>query len=173
MRCVFVALFLIATFSVGANELTGKVVRVADGDTITVLDSTNGQNKVRFFGIDAPEKKQAFGEVSRKHLASFVAGKDVRVTWTSTDKYGRILGRVYVKVVDPENKDGADGKGEKEIDVNYRMVKDGLAWHYKQFCKDEQLAEAEKDAREKKLGLWKDKNPVEPWNFRKTKINNG
>lgn len=166
MRLLVVAVSLFLSLTVGANELTGKVVRVADGDTITVLDTTNGQNKVRFFGIDAPEKKQAFGEVSRKHLASFVAGKNVRVTWTCTDKYGRILGRVYVKVVDPENK---DGKGEKEIDVNYRMVKDGLAWHYKQFSKDEQLAEAEKDAREKKLGLWKDKNPVAPWDYRKAK----
>ena len=154
---------LTVAFGLNAETLKGKVVKVADGDTITVLDSTNGQNKVRFFGIDAPEKKQAFGEASRKHLASFVAGKDVRVEWTSRDKYNRILGRVYVKVVDPESKEA------KEIDTNYRMVKDGFAWHYKHFCKDEQLAEAEKDAKAKGLGLWKDKNPVAPWDFRKNK----
>ena len=99
-----------------ADELRGRVVHVADGDTITVLDASNTQRKIRLSRIDAPEKAQAYGDVSRKHLAAFVAGKTVCVEFTKSDKYGRILGTIW------------DG----ETDVNLQMVKDGLAWHYKQ-----------------------------------------
>ena len=99
-----------------ASTIEGRVVCVADGDTITILDEAKAQHKIRLDKIDAPEKKQAFGEVSRRHLAGFVTNGIVKVEWTKKDKYGRVLGIVY-----------ANGK-----EVNLEMVKDGMAWHYKQ-----------------------------------------
>lgn len=147
---VALLLLLFSSLAVSA-ELRGKVVRIADGDTITVLCPSNIQTKVRLVRIDAPEKKQAFGEVSRKHLASMIAGKDVRLEWQSRDKYGRILGEVYAGTTN----------------VNLRMVADGLAWHYRNFDNTAEYAQAEKEARAKKIGLWKDKEPIAPWEFRK------
>ncbi len=79
-----------------AGTLTGKVVKVADGDSITVLDNTNTQHRIRLQGIDTPERKQAFGNASRKHLASLVAGKTVTVKWGKRDRYRRIVGFVIV-----------------------------------------------------------------------------
>jgi endonuclease YncB( thermonuclease family) len=139
------------SLALNAQTLQGKVVRVADGDTITILDATNAQNKVRLNKIDAPEKSQAFGEVSRKHLASMVASKNVQVEWTKKDKYGRILGDITIGTTN----------------VNLRMVQDGLAWHFKAFDNTKEFAQAEIEAREKKIGLWKDANPIPPWEFRK------
>ena len=82
---------LLAAPTASADTLTGKVVKVTDGDSITVLDSTNIQHRIRLQGIDAPERKQAFGKASRKHLASLVAGKEVTVKWDKRDRYGRIV----------------------------------------------------------------------------------
>ncbi len=93
-----------------ADTLTGKVVKVADGDSITILDSTDTQHRIRLQGIDAPERKQAFGNASRKHLASLVAGKEVTVKWDKRDRYRRIVGFVIV-----------DGQ-----DMNLEQVKAGI-----------------------------------------------
>ena len=151
MRLFVVVVSLFLSLTVGANELTGKVVRVADGDTITVLDGSNTQHKVRLNKIDAPESGQAYGNVSKKHLSSMVAGKEVKVEWASKDKYGRILGDVTCC----------------STNVNLQMVKDGLAWHFKHFDNTESYTQVEKEAKEKKIGLWKDKEPIAPWEFRK------
>lgn len=153
LGCLLTALTVFMSFTLKAETLKGKVVRVADGDTLTVLDETQTQHKVRLNKIDAPEKKQAYGEASKKHLSQYVFGKDVKVEFEKRDRYGRILGIVYL---------GA-------LDVNLQMVKDGYAWHYKFYDKTTSYAEAEKEAREKKLGLWVDPNPVEPYQFRKMK----
>ena len=128
----------------------GKVVSIADGDTITVLDENKKQNKVRLNGIDAPEKKQAFGTKSKARLGELVAGKDVVVDWKEKDKYGRIVGQVH----------------QGSLDVNLQMVKEGLAWHYKKYSKSEDLSRAEAEAKAGKKGLWADPNPVPPWEFR-------
>lgn len=90
---IIAAVVVLAFVSASAATLNGRVVKVADGDTITVLVS-NVQHKIRLNRIDAPEKGQAFGSVSRQHLASFVAGKDIEVEWKKKDKYGRLLGTV-------------------------------------------------------------------------------
>ncbi len=137
----------LATYSA---TLTGRVVKVSDGDTITVLDAVNVQHKIRLYGIDAPEKKQAFGQVSKKHLSSLVAGKAVRVEYSKKDKYGRILGTVFVG----------------DTDINLKMIADGMAWHYKKFDKTPAYAKAEDAARSKRLGLWHDPKPIEPEAFR-------
>ena len=157
MKVALIVSLLVMSLALNAQTLQGKVVRVADGDTITILDATNTQNKVRLNKIDAPEKSQAFGEVSRKHLASMVAGNVVNVDWEKKDKYGRILGDISIGTTN----------------VNLRMVQDGLAWHFKAFDNTPAYAQAENEARAKKIGLWKDANPIPPWEFRKAKKEKG
>ena len=143
------ALLLAFTSVILADELRGKVVSIADGDTITVLDADKKQHKVRLTGIDAPEKKQAFGAKSKARLGELVAGKDVVVEWKDKDTYGRTLGKVR----------------QGSLDVNLQMVKDGLAWHYKKYSKSAELSGAE--AKAGKKGLWADPSPMPPWDFRK------
>ncbi len=136
-----------------SSDLVGRVVRVADGDTITVLDASKTQHKIRLQGIDAPEKGQAYGDAAERYLAGLVAGQDVCVAWTKRDKYNRILGTVY-----------ANGE-----EVNLEMLKAGYAWHYKRFDSTPAYAQAESAARAAKRGLWQDKSPIEPESFRKAK----
>lgn len=134
-----------------AAEITGKVVGVHDGDTITVLDSVKTQHKIRLNGIDAPEAHQAFGDKSKQALGEIVFRETVSVKVVDKDKYGRTVGDVFV---------GTNW-------VNLTMVKAGMAWHYKAYSKSHDLEEAQEHAQDKKLGLWKDKNPIPPWEFRK------
>lgn len=140
-----------------AAELAGRVVRVADGDTVTVLDARNEQHKIRLSGIDAPELKQAFGRVSKRHLSDLVADKHVLVEWYKQDRYGRIVGKVLV-----------DGR-----DVNLQQIEAGMAWHFKRYEMEQPLEErivygaAEKKAREEHTGLWREPHPVPPWQYRK------
>lgn len=132
-------------------ELIGKVVKVSDGDTITILTSDKTQHKIRLNDIDAPEKKQAFGNKSKDNLAKYIAGKTVTVKYNKTDKYKRILGTIYYN----------------NTDINLQQVKDGYVWVYKKYSNNQTYYKAEKLARDKKIGLWVDKNPLEPWEFRK------
>jgi len=144
-----------------AEELIGKVIKVSDGDTITVLDSNNQKHKIRLKGIDAPESQQAFGDISTQSLSELVYDKEVLVTWDKKDKYYRILGKVIV-----------DGR-----DVNYEQLKKGLAWYYKQYEKDlsdedkKRYSEAEEWARNYTEGLWADSNSIPPWEFRRKRKN--
>jgi endonuclease YncB( thermonuclease family) len=139
-----------------SGSLSGTVVRVADGDTITILDAQRVQDRVRLQGIDAPERKQAFSEISRQNLARLVFGKELSIEYTKLDQYGRIVGKLLV-----------DGE-----DICLDQIRAGLAWHYKEYEKeqspaDRQLyANAEQEARSQKLGLWQDSDPTPPWNFR-------
>jgi endonuclease YncB( thermonuclease family) len=143
------AVLLTAIFAAESTEITGKVVSIADGDTCTVLIDRE-QVKVRLDGIDAPEKKQPFGTKSREHLAALIHEKQVRVVVTGKDRYGRSLGTIW------------DGK----TNVNEAMVRSGLAWHYKKYSRDKRLAELEDAARKSKHGLWADKSPMPPWEWR-------
>jgi endonuclease YncB( thermonuclease family) len=112
-----------------AQPFTGKVVKVADGDTITVL-AGGARHRVRLAGIDAPEKGQPFGRRAWESLDATVCGKVVKVAWKKRDRYGRILGEVYLG----------------EYSVNLEMVRSGYARHYRQFSSDKDLAEAERAA---------------------------
>lgn len=158
MKPPIVALLLCSIWAgtLYGETLQGKVIGISDGDTITVLDGSKTQHKIRLAGIDAPEKSQAFGERSKQHLSELVFGKIVTVDWNKTDKYGRTVGKVIVN-------------GQ---DANLSQMQAGLAWHYKQYEK-EQLpsdrsvyAQAEIDARVRKVGLWGDAAPTPPWDFR-------
>jgi len=157
MRLLLTAILAAISMSVSADVLFGRVVRVSDGDTVTVLDGNRVQHKVRLAGIDAPESRQAFGARSRQHLSMLVFGRDVQVEWQKIDRYGRIVGKVVV-----------DG-----VDANRRQVEAGLAWHYLQYQREQSPADrlayasAERQAREARLGLWTDPAPVAPWDFRR------
>ena len=153
---LLVAVVFAAMSALASETFKGRVVKVSDGDTITVLDAANVQHKIRLDKIDAPEKAQPFGDAARKHLAAFVAGKNVEIEWTKKDKYGRILGTVWAMI-------------PVRTDVNLQMVKDGFAWHYKQFDNTQTYAAAEIDARRAKRGLWKDPAPSPPFMFRRAK----
>ena len=142
----FAALLLLFATTVVADTLTGKVVKITDGDTLYVLDANYKEHKIRLAGIDAPERKQAYGLASRKHLASIVAGQQVTVEYQKRDRYGRIVGKVLLVVVFHTSRD--------EIDVCLEQVKAAFAWHYKKYQheqspEDRQLyADAENKARD-------------------------
>lgn len=150
-------------------DFTGKVVAVADGDTITVLRGQE-QVKVRLSGIDAPERKQPYGERARQSMINLVFGKQVFVEERKLDRYGRTVGLVRVAPNDCKKSDCA-----KTLDSSMAMLTTGLAWHYKRFEAEQpeeergQYSFAEDEARAKKAGLWRDSNPVAPWDWRAEK----
>lgn len=149
-------LLLSISFALKADVLNGTVVGISDGDTITVLDNSNKEHKVRLMGIDAPEKSQSFGNEAKKTLSNYIYKKEVTVEYKKYDKYKRIVGKVTL-----------DGQ-----DICLQMIRDGMAWHYKEYEKEQSKTdrdlyrEAEAKAREMKVGLWIDAQPIEPWIFR-------
>lgn len=153
------ALLLSIIFSfvdVRAESLVGKVVGVSDGDTITVLDASKTQHKIRLMGIDAPEKKQEFGNESKKALSNYIYQKEVTVEYKKQDRYKRKVGKVIF-----------EGK-----DICLLMIQDGMAWHYKDYEKEQSktdrdlYSQAEIKAREAKIGIWQATNPIAPSAFR-------
>lgn len=157
------ALFLFATLlaaqCVQADTIEGRVVGIIDGDTITVLDSSNRQYKIRFAGIDAPEKSQPYGQEAKEYLSDLVFNRQVTVETEKVDRYLRPVGKVLV-----------EGR-----DTNLAMVVAGYAWHYKKYqaeqSPDDRLLydSAEKEARAARRGLWEDPDPIPPseWRARK------
>ena len=172
-RAVVACVLLILGGVVRAESLLGRVVGVTDGDTVTVLDAAKAQHKVRLAGIDAPEKGQPFGERSKENLSRLVFGRDVRVDWRKTDRYGRLVGTVWVVSPDMPCRDKPDCP--KTLDAGLAQLTVGLAWHYKKYAHEQepqqrgQYAFAEEEARAKRVGLWKDPNPVPPWEWRSAK----
>lgn len=150
----FTALIFLS-LSLYSAEIIGRVIKVADGDTITVLDVDNKKHKIRLAKIDAPELKQSYGIKSKNYLKSLIYNKPIKVLYSSIDRYKRILGIVYL--------------GDKEI--NLIMLENGLAWHY-YTDKTPSYIQAEKSARDKKIGLWSESNPINPYIFRKNQKKN-
>lgn len=150
------------TVNVPSNQLTGKVIGVIDGDTIDILNADNETIRIRFNGIDCPEKGQPFGNNATDFVKETIAGKMVRVVETDEpDRYGRTIGNVYLPVSDPL-------VNLPDKFINRALVKAGLAWHYKEYSDDERLARDEIDARRKKSGLWAGSHKVfAPWDWRK------
>ncbi|EAI8157657.1 thermonuclease [Campylobacter upsaliensis] len=144
------------------KELTGKVSKVIDGDTIELLAKTSKENpynhitklKIRLYGIDAPELKQAYGKEAKEFLSALVLKQEVSLIIENKDKYDRFVGTIFLK-----------GK-----DINKEMVKNGYAHAYESFSK-KYLAE-QADAKMFKLGLWQDERAVKPSEFRKQQIKN-
>lgn len=142
---------------VHADELEGWVVGVSDGDTIKVIDSAKTEYKVRLKGIDAPEKKQPFGQKSKKSLSDLAYMKQVKIEFFKRDKYGRVLGKVLVN----------------DKDVNLEQLRQGMAWVYVKYLKEipakdqEQYLKAELTAKNTSTGLWSETAPIPPWEYRK------
>lgn len=147
-------LFALIPFGLYSQTFNVKVIGISDGDTFTGLNRDSLQLKFRIYGIDAPEKKQAFGTKSREHLASLIFGQNVTVHINDQDGWGRYIATVSID----------DGR-----DVGKEMIKAGLAWHYKQYDNSEEYAQTEQIAKDSKSGLWSDPNAVPPWQFRKKK----
>lgn len=162
MKTDFTRLFLPVAFAllatVGhADPLTGRVVGIADGDTLTVLDATGIQHKIRLSGIDSPEKGQPFGQRCKQSLSDLVYDHAVAVESNKRDRYGRVIGKVLV-----------DGH-----DANLEQVRRGCGWHYRRYMNEQPLddrlayAAAEEAARAGGLGLWGDRDALPPWDWRR------
>lgn len=147
-----IAFLLVSALPAAAQTVIGKVIGIADGDTLTILTEGRQQVKVRLDGIDAPEDGQEFSAASKRALSALVAGKTVTLQVSGTDRYQRTLGTVI-----------ADGQN-----VNLVMVRAGFAWHFVRYSDDPDLAAAEKAARAERRGLWVGK-PISPWEFRAIK----
>ena len=154
MKKLILFSLLLPLFSLFTAEIRGRGIAVSDGDTITVLDEMDqGKFKIRLDKIDAPEKKQAFGNKARRYLSSCVSGRDVTVRFRAVDRYGRIIGIVFCG----------------GIEINLAMVQNGYAWHYCFYDKNPAYIQAEKQARSEKKGLWADSAPENPQQFRQIK----
>ena len=147
---------LVLLAPVTAATLTGRVVRILDGDTVEVLDATQHTERVRMGGIDAPEKTQAFGTQAKQRLADLAGGQAVSVDWQKRYRNGRVVGRLLAA----------------DRDVGLQLVREGYAWWYRAFA-DEQspvdrvlYAAAEQSARTARRGLWADAQPLAPWDYR-------
>lgn len=148
-RLLALALFVVSLQCSKSNE--GKVVAIKDGDTIEILIN-NTPVRVRLFGIDCPEKAQAYGSRAREYTSQLAFGKIVRLKEHGKDRYGRIIGEVFLP----------DGRS-----LNEEILKAGYAWVYRQYTRDMELVEYENKARQAKLGLWNDPSPTAPWEFRR------
>ncbi len=146
---LFLGIALVASQALAA-DFTGRVVGVADGDTITVLHNGKGE-RIRLHGIDSPEKRQAFGNRAKQFTSTLVFGKTVTVQPVDHDRYGRTVGVVLLP----------DGRS-----LNHELVRAGLAWMYRRYTNDQSLSDLEEEARVARRGLWADPHAVPPWEWR-------
>lgn len=149
---LIVLTFMLSSWLCGkqGKPLSGRVIGVHDGDTVTLLAGT-AQYKIRLFGVDCPELGQPFGQNARKFTSALVFGKSVKVYYTSKDRYKRYLGTVHL----------ADGRI-----LNRELVANGMAWHYSQYSDDPITLGLQVKAKAGKRGLWSDPNPISPWQWR-------
>lgn len=138
------------------DTLQGKVTAIFDGDTYQILTMDNQTIKIRMEGIDAPERDMPYHKASQKYLSQLIFKKEIKLLKTGEDQYGRTLGFTYL----------TDG-----TDINLLMLQEGMVWHYKKYNSNRLYSNAEKEARSANKGLWSDKNPIAPWEFRKSKRN--
>jgi micrococcal nuclease len=130
-----------------------RVVKIADGDTLTALSENMQQVKCRLYGIDAPEKKQAYGQASKMSLAQLSFGRSAQIDIVGRDRYGRAICRVAVG----------------GVDVNKEQLARGMAWMYREYASDPGYSNAETVAQSRRIGIWREARPVPPWAFRRAK----
>ncbi len=161
MHTLPTALLLLCLSSLNPTHaawLSGRIVGVSDGDTVKILDATRTTHTIRLLGIDAPEKAQPFGARSKQSLSDLAFGQTINVDWQKRDRYGRIVGKLL------------DRRGK---DLNLAQIERGMAWHYADYQREqsradrEAYARAESEARHKRLGLWADRDPEAPWEYRR------
>ena len=150
IKIIFALIFLYTSSALSGEIIEGTVVGVHDGDTLTLLIAGNQTVKIRLSQIDSPESDQAFGLRSKQSLSDMVFKKAVRVEKEAVDRYGRTVGTVFVG----------------DLDVNREQVKRGMAWAFLKYLHDKSLIQVEAIARQSKIGLWSDPNPMPPWEYR-------
>jgi endonuclease YncB( thermonuclease family) len=149
---------ILAAPAASDDLITAKVVKVVDGDSITVLAPGNKQIKIRLHGIDCPEGGQAFGKRAKQFTSSQCFGTTIRYREVDTDRYSRTVATVYLE----------DGR-----ELNLEILKAGFAWHYKRYSDRQDYADAEEEARRAGIGLWADDDPTPPWEWRRERRNKG
>ena len=166
---IFRSLLFLTALLVGfahAETFYGRVVAVADGDTVTVLDASNQQHKIRLQGIDAPEKGQPYGQKAKQRMSDLVFNKEVLVEGDKRDRYGRLVAKVWVT---PQS----CPKCGQTLDAGLALLTVGLAWHYKKYQSEQSPQDsgrysfAEEEARVKRVGLWSEPDPMPPWEWRR------
>lgn len=153
LLAVFLTFVTSATFA--SDSITGKVVRVADGDTITILTNDKKQFKIRFAGIDCPERAQPWGQNATEALKAALTGESVTVEVMDVDRFGRTVGKVYIE----------------GMNINRHLVESGNCWVYPRYAKDQKLFDLQDEAQAAKRGLWAlpEGERVPPWEWRKNK----
>lgn len=141
-------LFTLSNFA--HADLFGKVIKVSDGDTITILTGDKKPVRIRLENIDTPEHGQPYGTQARNFTNTLVYSKFVKVHSSGQDQYGRTLGTIYLN----------------DQNVNKAIVQNGYAWAYRRYLQDSSYISLENDAKSHKRGLWRDKNPIEPSQWR-------
>jgi endonuclease YncB( thermonuclease family) len=150
LGALLAAVLVLAGTPAAARTFTARASRVHDGDSLLLVPRGEAPREIRLEGIDCPEHGQPFAEAARDLTAGFVSGRDLEVEGSVADEYGRLLSRVRV-----------DGR-----DLSLALLRAGLAWHFKRYSSDAELAEAEELARRERRGLWADPAPLAPWDFR-------
>lgn len=155
----FVTCLFFVAFATNAAVLEGRIIGITDGDTVTLLDASKTQYKIRLQGIDAPESKQPFGQASKRHLSKLLFNRQVVAQCAKTDRYKR---KVCVILV--------EGR-----DANRSQIKAGMAWWYRKYQNEQtpqqrvDYEEAEGKAKAEGIGLWREREPIPPWEWRKQK----
>lgn len=160
-RLFFLMLALAITPTLQARtdaQISGHVISIADGDTLTLLTADKEHVKVRLAEIDTPEKKQPYGQRAKQELASLTFNQTARVRVIDTDRYGRVVGRVVVD----------------DLDVNAELVRRGAAWVYRDYLQRTDLLPLEAEARHLRKGLWAlpESERMPPWQWRKEQREN-
>lgn len=152
---IFSFLFFLTSQLFFPQTFTGKVIGVKDGDTVEVLFADYKSQIIRLAHIDCPEKNQPFGAKAKKFVSDFCFSKQVTVVIAGKpDRNGRWIAEVFYR----------------NQNLGKELVRNGLAWHFKKYSHNQNYAELERIARKKRMGLWHEENPVEPWKWRNTRI---
>ena len=148
MRKIFLVFFVVSNLL-----FSYKVVKVNDGDTITIM--MNGEKqKIRLYGIDTPEINQSFGTEAKQFLSDQILNREVEIEVKDADRYKRLVAVVYLN----------------DISMNELLLKEGWAWWYEDYAKKEyKYKELQEEAQRRKRGMWRNKGNIPPWEFRKMK----
>ena len=135
------------------QNFSGRVVGITDGDTLTILTASTEQVRIRLAEIDTPEKGQPYGNRSQQTLSTLTFQKEIFAKYVDTDRYGRIVARLYVD----------------DLDISAEMVRLGAAWVYRYYSTDESLRALEKQAQQSGVGLWSlpEFERIPPWEWRR------
>ncbi len=155
LKKVLALVFALVTALAAWNLSPGRVLKVADGDTITFVTQEREVKKVRLYGVDAPESQQAWGGQAKDFVSDLVFLKEVEIDVMDTDRYGRLVAVVYLP----------DGRI-----LNEEVIRNGHGWVYRDFCKESYCRDwiaVEQQAKNERIGLWAQKNPTAPWKWRR------